>query len=80
MEPNDGTMMFTDEAVDAFRSAINDDDFNPLSRIFVDGDIKRMKRQLYMSYGIGMPDEEMLDRTRQILNAMGGNFSLSKSR
>jgi len=80
MEPNDGTMMFTDEAVDAFRSAINDDDFNPLSRIFVDGDIKRMKRQLGMSYGIGMPDEEMLDRTRQILNAMGGNFSLSKSR
>jgi hypothetical protein len=78
MEPNDGTMMFTDEAVDAFRSAINDDDFNPLSRIFVDGDIKRMKRQLGMSYGIGMPDEEMLDRTRQILNAMGGNFSLSK--
>eukprot|EP00978_Attheya_sp_CCMP212_P032364 scaffold126144_cov24-Attheya_sp.AAC.1 len=76
-------MMFTDEAVDMLLEvlAINDDDFGRLSRIFVDGDrLERIKRQLYMNYGIGMPGEEEMDQVRMALNRMGGNFPLITSK
>jgi hypothetical protein len=78
MTPDDGTQMMSDQAVDAFRSTIRDDDFEPLSLLFKDRKhLLSIKRTLGMNHGIGLPDDELLDEARMVLNALGGNFPLS---
>ena len=70
MEASGENHMFTEEAVSAFRSAIKEDDFEPLSRIFRDKyEMADIRRQLVLNHGIGMSDEErMINRARMALN------------
>jgi len=70
----DGKQWFTDEAVDAFRSAINDDDFNQLTRIFNTDQMNMIRRHLGVNHGIGMPEEEQIDRARMALRMLGADF------
>ena len=65
----DGHQMFSDQALDAYRSALEDEDFGPLSRIFDETQMVHFKRRLG-----GMPSEDDMDRVRMMLNSMGGNF------
>lgn len=78
MSTDDGTQLMSDQAVEAFRSAIREEDFEPLSRIFRDRkDLLSIKRILGVKNGISVPDDERLDRVRMVLNALGGDFPLS---
>ena len=67
--------MFSDESLDAFRSATEDGDFEPLSRIFKGGHFKSIKSEIYAKSGMRMHDPVHLDRVRQMLNMnFGANF------
>ena len=67
MEPNNNRHMFTDEAVDAFRSAINNDDFGPLSSIFDEPQLSGIRLQLGRNHGIGPEAQVIMDQAREVL-------------
>jgi hypothetical protein len=66
-----GHQMFSDQALDAYRSASEDEDFGPLSRIFDETKMEYFRRRLRLG---GMPSEDMMDNVRRMLNGMGGDF------
>lgn len=68
MGKNDGKQWLTDETVQAFQSAIKDDDFGPLSRIFDDTKCMDIRRELGMKHGIGMPPEEMIKDAMMVID------------
>jgi hypothetical protein len=74
LQEDNGLQMFSDLALDAFRSAINDEDFGPLSRIFDESQVRHFKKKF------GMPCDSDLDQVRRMLNMMGGDFPLSGER
>mmetsp|Transcript_28874 Transcript_28874/g.32381 ORF Transcript_28874/g.32381 Transcript_28874/m.32381 type:complete len:571 (+) Transcript_28874:28-1740(+) len=73
-----GNQMFSDEAVDAVRSAINDGDWDPLSQIFNEGQLEYMKNRL-AGIPSSLPDDsEKFDLVRMMLNKnFGADFKLS---
>jgi hypothetical protein len=73
LQPDQGSghQMFSDQALDAYRSALEDEDFGPLSRIFGEAQMKYFKRRL------GMPSEDDMDKVRRMMNSnFGGSFPL----
>ena len=67
-----GTHLFSDQAVDAFRSAIEDDCFSPLTRILDADQMKATRSQLGLKHGIGISEEEKVDRVKMFLNSKFG--------
>lgn len=67
-----GTHLFSDQTVDAFRSAIDDDCFSPLTRILDADQMKAARSQLGLKHGIGISDEEKVDRVKIFLNSKFG--------
>lgn len=66
--------MFGEEAMNAFRCAIHDDDFGPLSNIFPEPQVRSIRQTLG-----AMSSEAEIDRVRTmltVLNAMGEDFPL----
>ena len=63
--------MFGEEALSAFRCAIQHDDFGPLSKIFHEVQVRSIRKDLGK-----MPSEVELDRVRMMMNAFGGDFPL----
>merc|ERR1712150_123968 len=63
-EPTTQKQMYTERAVNAFRVAMEDEDFAPMERIFAPNSrsLQDIKRQLSQRYGIigDEPDEEMM--------------------
>ena len=77
MQPNSEDHMYTQEAVDAFQSVIEDEDFEPLSRVLTNPDILRLtRRRLCMHYGLGLPDEEMINQARSVIEMFSKGFGL----
>jgi len=75
LELADKNQMFSEEAVSASRRAIQDGDFEPLSRIF--GEDTVQMTALRRGF-VGLPSESEMDRVRMALNrGFGANFSLS---
>lgn len=81
-----GKQMFSQEAVDAARSAINDDDYDGLEQIFNENTMRAMRRsyggQMPSNMGGGMPmnmpGNADLDRIRMMLNNnFGADFLMS---
>jgi len=72
-----GKQMFSNQAYEAFRSAIQDKKENGLMRMFGMRKIEfyRKRYDLEPDYS-EMPPEEDLDRVRMMLNALGGDFPL----
>ena len=78
-DPTNTVQLLTDEAVGAFQSALQDGDFEPMKRMFVERQhmVRSIREQLEIDYNadLGEPDdEEMTEATRQILNAMVARF------
>jgi len=69
-----GSQMFSFEAVDAFQSAIQDDDFEPLKRMFETSRVEWIKEKLGKS---SLPHVSDLDMIRIMLNRMGADFPLT---
>ena len=63
-----GPAMFSNQALDAYRSAWKDQDFGSLSRIFDETQMEPFRRRL------GMPGEDDIEKVRRMLNNFGGNF------
>lgn len=70
-----GPQMLGDEAFRAFRVAINDDDYGPMASLFP-AQVSGIRHRLGGTPSQAEQDE-IVDRVRMMLNAMGGNFPTS---
>jgi hypothetical protein len=70
-EARNGVEMFSEIALDAFRSAIFDEDFGKLSKIFDESQMREIGETLG-----AMPCEADMDKVRMLLNRMGGDFPI----
>jgi hypothetical protein len=64
-----GVQLFGEEEFQAFRSAIQDENFEPLHNLLVERVATRDRR--YLAH---ISSEDEIDRVRAILNRMGGDF------
>lgn len=88
--PQKKSQMFANTTIHAYRTALDEGDFGPMSRIFDDNHMVWLKptisakrssiqNMFNMPDDGELPDEDQLDRVRMMLNTMGGNFDLRGS-